>query len=345
MRVSFCLIAYVCILAIFGMNKIVASNSGSWGIALEINPNYQYAVEIESILHYPERSVIVINLNKTRECARPQLIGRMLGSMVTTLVWEKTPDQQYMNASQSDKIIGNYHAPVPGKYFLEIIATTCIDIQFSTNVKDVCLVEPSQHRLTHDGLFINVPPLPMQKNEGMVIGHWYDATGNATHVPLYTRLQPQNCRGESDGLDRCRKATDLARFDPYLFKFSNRVDLNMLLEGESGKVCFVGASHSQMLVKHSQDVVALLNESIRTNIQFENAYIQYISHLTEGYIISKIISMNCTKIIVGICQWDLGFPQGFPTSFLDYEEGLNLSLYLMMRIFPPHVHVFYRNCQ
>ena len=55
-------------------------------------------------------------------------------------------------------------------------------------------------------------------------------------LPLFTRFQPQICRGENTGLDCCRTAADLARFDSYQSNSSMQVDLNTLLEGKREKL-------------------------------------------------------------------------------------------------------------
>ena len=47
------------------------------------------AHEIKSIVHLPEKSMIVINLKTQRECLEPHLIGRMSGPMLAKLVWEE----------------------------------------------------------------------------------------------------------------------------------------------------------------------------------------------------------------------------------------------------------------
>jgi hypothetical protein len=69
-------------------------------IVLEI-PKSAVASDIESVLHLPEQSMIVINLNKQRNCSQPQLIGRLSGPCLAKLVWVETQDQQ-------NAIVGHY---------------------------------------------------------------------------------------------------------------------------------------------------------------------------------------------------------------------------------------------
>jgi len=135
---------------------------------------------------------------------------------------------------------------------------------------------------------------------------------------------------------------DLARFEPYGFNFSEEVDLGKLLEGKSEKICFVGASHARMLVKHAKAVVAVLNMLAGTNIQFDHLEYFYASDLTKEAI-DQIISNNCTKVVVGTGQWDAGWPKGRPTSFIDYARTLDYAIPLIMKMFPSSRHAFFRS--
>jgi hypothetical protein len=65
------------------------------------------AHEIKSIVHLPEKSMIVINLKTQRECLEPHLIGRMSGPMLAKLVWEEKGTSQ----KDSYVIVGRYNLP------------------------------------------------------------------------------------------------------------------------------------------------------------------------------------------------------------------------------------------
>ena len=166
----------------------------------------------------------------------------MSGPMLVKLVWT-TSDEE------SNVIVGHYNndndyaSLLPGKYYLEIIATMCNQHTIHTphiNVTRMCVIDPSQHRFTKDGVYINVLPssLPSMvidnESSATIIGRWYDASpaGNDnTYLPLYTRYQPQNCQGNESTSPRCSKATDVERFTPYKFNFTNQIDIKKLLEG------------------------------------------------------------------------------------------------------------------
>jgi hypothetical protein len=224
----------------------------------------------------------------------------------------------------------------------------------TTNVTSICLVNPDRHRLTEDGVFIDVLPSTMT-DERPIIGRWYDASGNDTYIPLYTRFQPQNRSGNNYS-----KAIDIRRFEPYKFKFTEQIDIKKILEGKQEKICFVGASHSRMLIRHSKALEGILNNgtsktkwtanvngfnsSTGEELQFDFVEAKFASNLTEDKI-HEIIDRNCTKIIVGTGQWDAGWPGNVLTSFTEYETTLRTVMSLMMRLLPPNMHVFYCSVQ
>jgi len=317
--------------------------------------------------------MIVLNLKTQRECLHPHLIGRMSGPMLVKLVW--TTSQK-----DSNVIIGryDYYAPLlPGKYYLEIIATMCNQLTVHTphvHITSMCMVNPSRHRLTEDGVYINVlPPSSSMvigdESSATIIGHWYDASpagDNNTYLPLYTRYQPQNCRGDKSTSPRCSKATSVERFIPYKFNFTKQIDIKKLLEGRREKICFVGASHSRMLIRHSKALETILNDESNSSsnslskwrgdanglnsslgeiFQFDFVEAKFASNLTNKTKINEIINKNCTKIIIGTGQWDAGWPGNDLTSFTVYEHTLKQVMVLMLRFLPPSVHVFYRSVQ
>jgi hypothetical protein len=340
------------------------------------------AHDIESILHIPEKSIIVLNLKSQRECLHPHLIGRMSGPMLVKLVWTTSYED-------SNVIVGRYnndnvYAPLlPGKYYLEIIATMYNQHTVHTphvNVTRMCMIDPSRHRLTKDGVYINVlpsSPSMVSDNESSatsIIGRWYDASpagnNNSTYLPLYTRYQPQNCRGDKSTSPRCSKATDIERFTPYKFNFTNQIDIKKLLEGRQEKICFVGASHSRMLIRHSKALETILNDNDSSNsssskslpikwtgnafglnsslgeiLQFDFVEAKFASNLTNRKKIYEIRNKNCTKVIIGTGQWDAGWPGNDLTSFTEYEHTLKQVMVLMLRYLPPSMHVYYRSVQ
>ena len=268
-------------------------------------------------------------------------------------------------------IVGRYNLPslLPGKYFLEILATMCNKLTVHTsNITSICMVDPSRQQLTEDWVFINVLPsslsmLTDDENTRTIIGRWYDASpagSNNTYLPLYTRFQPQNCMGDNSTSVRCSKATNLERFEPYKFNFTKQIDIKKLLEGRREKICFVGASHSRTLIQHSKALETILNDKSNSSsnslskwrgdanglnsslgeiLQFDFVEAKFASNLTTK--INEIINKNCTQVIIGTGQWDAGWPGNDVTPFNVYEETLKTVMVLMLRFLPPSMHVFY----
>jgi len=351
-----------------------------------MNPNFTFYQDVHKLLHFPEESKIAIYFNKQRSCVQPQLIGRLSGMALTTVTWEAShyisDEEDYVNGSllshQQDNniLLGYYHVPLPGTYFIEIIAIMCGVLLHDVNFAGNCLVEPDHHRLTRDGAFTNALSsstlLPkhyvISNNDDArpaagnflsndTIGYWwhdeYRKNGTAL-TPLYTRYQPQGCQKADDmGTDRCRLATNPSRFDHYQFKFASSTfhdgHLRSVLEGNTDKICVEGASHAVMLQKHMKSVLASLNASTTIDIdprsKGDKKIIHYVSGVNETTI-NRIIERNCTKVIIGFGQWDAGWPGGHPTHFPEYELTLNTTIPLMLRMFTDaNVQVYYLSTQ
>lgn len=135
---------------------------------------------------------------------------------------------------------------------------------------------------------------------------------------------------------RCQEATDLSRFDPYEFKFSTPVEQTFLerFSGKSGKICFEGSSHDRVLfIKTS----ALLHEHeiydmFAFHPDFYSRYTLYAQDYTRGKI-QAIIDKRCTKVVIGVGQWDAGFVNERPTLFPEYERRLDAAMSLMVEMF------------
>ena len=125
-------------------------------------------------------------LIETRSCQTPQLIGRLSGSVLSKVEWESEVSED----GTGIYLIGRYHVPEPGRYFLEIIVTMCNRLEYDANFAQQCLQDPDHHRLTHTEAAINVIPAHMQ-NQTDVLGYWYKKNQtDAKAEPLLTRYQP-----------------------------------------------------------------------------------------------------------------------------------------------------------
>lgn len=155
-------------------------------------------------------------------------------------------------------------------------------------------------------------------------------------VLLYTRYQPQGCRSDST-LYHCSLASDLTRFDNYQFKFSTAQydddQLSTILEGKIDKICIEGASHARMLRGHMAAVLANLNSRGVHVAELDYANeTRFASDFDEAKI-NFIIAKNCSKVIVTTGQWDAGWPNDRPTLFPEYEQILNKTIPLMLKMF------------
>ena len=369
---------------IIGSNSNINSNSTDHDeknnvnevVKIEINPNSTMAAEIHSVLHFQNESKIVIHLHKQRNCSQPKLVGRLSGPALTKIIWEEQ-DYHFWQQNNTDVVsnlnvgdtnhgdsddfnydvlIGHYNAPVPGQYFLEIIVVLCAELQMETNFQPFCVEDPSRHQLTLNGAFIHAQvtatstALKIDISNSSIIGHWYNT--NETQIPLYTRYQPPNCRGQSSALYRC-KEIDLSGFDRYKFRFSSQmnIDLKSILKGKEGKICFEGASHAGQLFNHTNITLSTLDASIQRNIQVSpitkaGQYTKFANEFNSPDTIKRIIDKKCTKVIIGTGQWDAGWPKHHPTLFSDYEKILNSSIPTMLKRFhDANIDVYYRSMQ
>lgn len=189
---------------------------------------------------------------------------------------------------------------------------------------------------------------PTQKNlendhDILSFGYWYNKNQAAgdDFVPLYTRFQPQNCREPAEQKsDRCKEPMDIARFEPYAFQRSARSfnrSLQEILGGKQERICVEGASHSRKLC---QSIAKLLdeanNEIMTSNLTYHNVTLassSFTIQFAEDYEhkIPDFLQKNCTKIIFGVGQWDLGWPRRHPTPFRQYEERLKQSMTVMIQ--------------
>ena len=80
-------------------------------------------------------------------------------------------------------------------------------------------------------------------------------------------------------------------------------------------MCFVGASHARVLTDTAgsllKDVVAVKQIEVRHADEINNATIDVL------------VERKCTKVVIGLGQWDAGWPRKRLTSFADWERALS----------------------
>jgi len=290
---------------------------------LEVNPNSTVAEDIVRIVHDPHQRQIHIHLKlESRYCKRPQLVGRLSGPSVTKLSWENELRIKQFQGEEVEVLTGTYRVPRAGKYFLEIIVIFCEELPFETYNGKVCIENPGVNRLTGEGVFIEGEPNKGISNSN-VAGYWYNTQEELKHVPLYTRYQPQNCRSDEEKETiRCAMPTNLTRFDAYGFQFSSKNISTEILKDrligkeqeESHKLCVVGWSHSRVLLGYLNPILS--KAGVKTNW----AKVKFARDFNKDHV-RYLISQQCTKVVIGLGQWDAGMPKGF-TTFPRYEQSL-----------------------
>jgi hypothetical protein len=244
------------------------------------NLNYgpsQLAGDVEKIIHIPSKQQIVIYLkdDEQRNCTNPSFFGRLSGPYITAIQWEQESASSTSTLTSSStstststtastnrtmkmmpmpikQITGYYSVPSPGRYFIEVISLLCNDLLWETNYKDVCLENPTSHRITNSTAFIDVvsttaaaaekivviPDDHQQQNNkkdlDLPLGHWKWSLPDAQEEPLFTRYQPLGCALQDvDTILRCQVPMSRARFSPYEFVYNNNNKNNIDNDNES----------------------------------------------------------------------------------------------------------------
>jgi hypothetical protein len=253
--------------------------------------------------------------------------------------WE---DGNVTSANGELFVVGHYNVPSPGKYFIEIIVTICQQLNMDVNVTRLCLVDPVHHRLTQENATIDADMESAIRDEKSRIGFWFNNMNIDNLTPLYTRYQPDGCRlPENHATERCQVPVDTARYDPYEFKFFQSFSLEEQLRGKAGRVCFVGASHSRVLTRFSNTIVTKLGIQ---NFAAYHSDIRFVSNLT--HMAAQEMQNRCTKVVVGMGQWDVSRAVSRPTSFVEYRKLLLEAMSVFVKtLLDVNIGVYFRNMQ
>jgi len=262
--------------------------------------NSTIGAEVLSISHDPLEATITIKFMTDRRCLKPVLKGRLAGPFLSIITFD--------DWKSSDELLGRYNVPSKGHYFIEIISLLCNDVQLDGELKGICLENPIHHRITSEHSFIIITKVQEKYDEIVGVGSWsYTPRNNQTQVPLYTRYQPPNCRGINLSKPRCTIATNLTRFEPYSFSWNEKTRkvLSSLraVDGRGTKMCFIGWSHTRVLIEN----LKMKHLGIHS---WQKAH--FVSDVNEKFI-SNLFAQNCTKIILGLGQWDLDRRVAFST--------------------------------
>lgn len=304
---------------------------------IPINRETQLAPDVTSIVHIPNEAKIIVQFHLNRTCLQPQLIGRLSGLFLSKIQWEYQPST--MSSTEQDLfLIGYYNVPSSGTYYIEIIVTMCQQIGMDTDATNVCLVDPAYHRITLDGATIDAELNDKTNRDRFDIGFWYNSVEHPSVIkPLYTRYQPQNCRGSNATLDHCHRHTDITKFQPYDFQWNQPFTLSEHLKDKDGRICFVGASHSRVMMRFAGGL------SGAQHIHMVHVDNRYVANLTE----SKFGDMlKCRNVVIVVGQWDAGRHGGRPTPFPEFKMSLNRTMNELVKpLIDSNISVYFRNMQ
>ena len=315
---------------------------------IPLNSKSQITADIQNITHIPNEARIIVHFNANRTCLQPQLIGRLSGKFLSKIQW--TYDDYTTDVTRVISAVGHYNIPSPDTYFIEIIITMCTQLDIVVDASNICLINPAHHRLTHDNATIDAFYFPKTEEEGdktTPIGIWYHNTAilrnNNAITPMYTRYQPQNCRHvKTHMLDRCRHPMDTTRYMPYEFEFSKQFSLQEDLREKGGSLCFMGASHSGVLMQFSRRI--LKRSGIDHNINIFHLKYSYVANFTHSAMLDA--KDNCNKVVIGVGQWDGSRYGGAPTSFVEFRRLLNEAMSVVIKpLMNANVEVYFRNMQ
>lgn len=230
--------------------KMVRSSkdNNQYGTMVDIDLDKESTLydDIEFIRHIPENREIHVRLKQKRRCQRPKLKGRLSGPYLAIIEWDHnsifhnstvltTPGGE----NQNDILVGRYHVPEPGTFFLEIIVLFCENFSYWSNFTNQCMENPEQNRLTEYHARVEVLPLDnIDAASGMSrpAGYWKwneDGETNKTgghYEPLHTRFQPFGCfQAENKQTDKeyCNLKSSMEPISKYSFVWNQELFTNV----------------------------------------------------------------------------------------------------------------------
>ncbi|KAL7519099.1 hypothetical protein ACHAWX_003896 [Stephanocyclus meneghinianus] len=287
---------------------------------VETNQSCTIASDISAIWHSPSDSSVCVSLLEGSRCPHPSLIGRLSGPSIAMLEWSMDTSPQDHGAEGGTVYCGSYQDEwiLEGTYFLEIVIIHCNgfgvtalerlkskpDLNISDsfeqwlqfNYTDECVEEPANNRLTGDSfLFIS------KESQGAgdrSKGHWVlkeRIPKNETPQVWYTRYQPHGCEGCVVPTNSTHRYSFIWADRKWIQKLSSFRNDTQNPTLQSNKVCFLGASHSRVLV-----------ESMH-RLHFGHLFVwiwgNWPEEVNTGTFEVAYEVHNCTKFVVQLGQW------------------------------------------
>jgi hypothetical protein len=291
--------------------KLDASTLSDESMAvLKMNPESTIASDVLGGWHNPKEETIIIEFNRTGRCPKPVLRGRLSGPALGMVEWKYLSGNKAVTTVQ-----GKYQVPFSGTYYLEIIAILCTGWNRTTDMKDICLEDPLHHRVTELNTSIQVS----QAQKGAHEMYWVSNATSTAMQPLYTRIQPQDCRDGKSFLERCRRSMDESRFKPYSLQWDaeNELKQKLLKETNTSNICLIGASHSEVIMEYMASIIP--------HVPVARAAARWPMNVTR-YFVEYLKKEGCQNILIGIGQWPAGWPEGEPILFPEYETQMSTLL-------------------
>lgn len=170
------------------------------------NPHSSLGKDVVSIRHDPQQSQVFVILRSGARCPRPYLMGRLSGPTLVKLEWTwssnltttTTTTSTWNEFGQNATVMmGTYHVPLAGTFFLEIVVLYCHDIFYDLrdiletkmdpthnwhlespfresmdlDYQHICMERPTRHRLTANHATIVVPTTTTDHHPAT--NHWF----------------------------------------------------------------------------------------------------------------------------------------------------------------------------
>ena len=191
---------------------------------IQRNPSATLATDITLIHHEAETSRVVVTFQANARCPRPYLRGRLSGPALVNLDWEWHKRIGSSDKETTTRMEGSYQVPVPGHYFLEVIAIYCdnffhdlgsdhevhsaedwmanetIQKTLHYSFGGVCMEDAANQQLTADNATIWVENATPKDNQPG--GFWMNSevdqhSNSSAMIPVYARYQTPNCFEET----------------------------------------------------------------------------------------------------------------------------------------------------
>ena len=291
------------------------------------------------------RIEVHLHKSSNRRCQNPFFRGRLSGLSLSSINFEFEDNSAHVLVGVYDRsslpVSGTYYLEIIillcERYSEEYVLNNT-----TKNLANVCLESPvgGTHRITQSNASVQIKIEEEEKVNFPFVagpkGRWLhkslvETNTNANNprntVPLYTRFIPKECHGREESAF-CRSVHGVSRFQRYTYRWSdgpqetlNRPGIRPVLEtyGQNStansrivephlptNVCFLGASHAYVLVKHCQ--VLLSQSPDISNMECQHMSFKEPNDIKESSILALLENrQRCTHVVIGLFQWPFSY--------------------------------------